>query len=304
MKFLKKREGPAQNLAYLGLMCALNCVMATLATLVPLSSFFVILLLPLVSALAIALTEDKYALVYLVAALGLSLSVTAYDITETLFYVLPAIVMGTFYGFLLKKGCPTAFLLVGSAAIQTGLNYAALPLIKLLSGQDFIVFMENLLGLAGEEWIDYILLSLIFAYSLIEVILSHLAMTPLMHKLGIVPSSDEKINYLYEILTILFGALAIGLGFAVIPVAYLALELSLYFLVFSLLTYFRKLPWWTYLLLGLAGGTGFVLFSCLYRFMPPYAGLLLGGVIAIFFAIPCLLVRLLFKSVPSDATPQ
>jgi hypothetical protein len=90
MKFLHQRKGAAQNLAFLGLMCALNSVVATLSTLVPLSSLFVIIFLPLVSSLTVILCEDKYALVYVIAAIALSLSVTAYDITATLFYIIPS----------------------------------------------------------------------------------------------------------------------------------------------------------------------------------------------------------------------
>jgi hypothetical protein len=88
-------------------MCALNAVVATLSTLVPLSSLFVIIFLPLVSVLTVILCEDKYAIIYLVAAIALSLGVTAYDITATLFYIIPAIVVGTLYGFLSKKNFPT-----------------------------------------------------------------------------------------------------------------------------------------------------------------------------------------------------
>ena len=83
MKFLHARTGSAQNLAFVALMCALNAVVATLSTLVPLSSLFVIIFLPLVSVLTVILCEDKYAIIYLVAAIALSLGVTAYDITAT-----------------------------------------------------------------------------------------------------------------------------------------------------------------------------------------------------------------------------
>ena len=168
MKFLHQRKGAAQNLAFLGLMCALNAVVATLSTLVPLSSLFVIIFLPLVSSLTVILCEDKYTLVYVVAAIALSLGVTAYDITSTLFYIIPAIIVGALYGFLLKKGFPTAYLIFVAALLEMGLNYAALPLIKLMTGKDFLATIVGLLGLADNTFIPKLYPTFIFAYSLMK----------------------------------------------------------------------------------------------------------------------------------------
>lgn len=303
MKILKQRTGPAANLAFLGLMCAVDAVMATLSTLVPLSALFVIIFLPLVSALTVIVCEDKYILVYLVAAIALSLGVTAYSIVETLFYIIPATMVGTLYGFLMKKGFPSAYLIFLCALLETGLNYAALPLIKLLSGQDFLLFMETLLGVAENPLTPYLIPGLIFLYSMMEVLLTHFVSLPLLKQFGIETKSLESFSWLYEVIAIAMGILAIGMGFAEISLGYCFLIASVFFLVYSILTYVRKLPAWTYVMLGVVGAAGWVLFACLYRFMPPYSGVLLLGIVTISFAIPCLIVRLLF-SVTKEVTKE
>jgi hypothetical protein len=302
MKFLHQRKGAAQNLAFLGLMCALNAVVATLSTLVPLSSLFVIIFLPLVSSLTVILCEDKYTLVYVIAAIALSLSVTAYDITATLFYIIPAIIVGALYGFLLKKGFPTAYLIFVAALLEMALNYAALPLIQLMTGKDFLATLVGLLGLGSDAFVPKLYPTLIFAYSLMEVVLSHLVTSSVITTLKIETPNYNGLTWIYEILAISFSICAIGVGFAEISWAYWCLSAGLYFLVFSLLTYIRKLPVWTYILLGVMGAAGWVLFACLYSLMGVQAGLLLLGLVTISFAIPCLIVRLLFRVTPSVTT--
>jgi len=295
MKFFHKRLGPSQNLAFVGLMCAVEAVLATIGTLLPLSSLLIIIFLPLVSAFTVIVCEDKYILIYLVAAIVLSLGVTAYDISETLFYIVPATIVGTIYGFLLKKGLPSAYLIFLCALIETGLNYAALPIIKLLSGQDFLVLLETMLGMIGEPIVPFLIPSFIFVYSLMEVVLSHVFGMPLLRSLGIKSWDLESFSWLYEVLTFLFSGMAIGVAFADISVGYCLLFAGLFFLAYSLLTFVRKLPWWTYVFLAVMGVGGWIVFVCLYHLMPPYTGMILLGIFTICFAIPCLIVRLLFK---------
>src|SRR5574344_1019017 len=304
MKFLHARTGSAQNLAFVALMCALNAVVATLSTLVPLSSLFVIIFLPLVSVLTVILCEDKYAIIYLVAAIALSLGVTAYDITATLFYIIPAIVVGTLYDFLSKKNFPLAYTIFVTSILEMGLNYAALPLIKLLSGQDFLLVIETLLGVEQNPVVPYLVPSLIFIYSLMEVILASITSSLVMQRFGLKQATEGKLSWLYSVLAISFSLVAIGLAFAEISWGYWGLFAGIYFLFYALWTYFRKLPVWTYILLGLSAVAGWVVFACFYRSFPPYAGPLLLGVVTISFAIPALIVRLLFRVTPPVTQPQ
>lgn len=295
MKFFRKRLGPSQNLAFIGLMCAVEAVLATLSTLLPLSSLLIIIFLPLVSAFTVIVCEDKYILIYLVAAIGLALGVTAYDIAETLFYIIPATIVGTIYGFLLKKGLPSAFLIFLCALIEMGLNYAALPLIKLISGQDFLILLETMLGVVDKPIVPFLVPGFIFVYSLMEVVLSHVFGMPLLHSLGIKTRDLESFSWLHEILAILFSGAAIGVAFADLSVGYCLLFAGIFFLSYSLLTFVRRLPWWTYVFLSVMGVGGWIIFVCLYRLMPSFAGMILLGVVTICFAIPCLIVRLLFR---------
>ncbi|MCI1245300.1 MAG: hypothetical protein LKG11_05100 [Bacilli bacterium] len=296
MKLFKRRTGSAQNLAFVGLMCAVDAVMATLSTLVPLSALFVIVFLPLVSALTVIVCEDRYILVYLVAAVALSLGVTAYDIAATLFYIIPATIVGTLYGFLLKKGFPSALLIFLCALAEMGLNYAALPLIKLVSGVDFIAFLTTALGLSSNAAFPYFVPSLILLYSLVEVLLSNIISVPLLSDFGIKTNDWQLYSWVYDILSLSFSMIAIGLAFAEISLGYCFLVAAIFFTIYSLLAYFRKLPAWTYLMLGLFLAAGWMAFAFLYQKMPSYSGLLLGGIVTTALTIPSLIVRLSFKA--------
>ena len=129
MKFFSERRTPSQNIAFLAIAAALNAIFSLLIHFVPLSDFVVLLFLPLISAMVGLLCEKKYLPVYLVAALGVSLAVTAYDISTTLFYVVPAILSGTAYGFFYHKSWPLPYVLLGTAIITMALNYVSLSFI-------------------------------------------------------------------------------------------------------------------------------------------------------------------------------
>jgi hypothetical protein len=103
MKVFSPRETSAQNIAYISIMASIDVVFALFATFFPFGAIFLMLLLPLPSAVAAYYCKNRYIPVYLLASIGLSLIATIWDFQLTLFYAIPAICSGTLYGFLKQK---------------------------------------------------------------------------------------------------------------------------------------------------------------------------------------------------------
>jgi hypothetical protein len=296
VNFLSERHGPAQNLAFLGIICALDAVLAVLASFVPLSSFFIVVLLPLISALAIILCEDKYVPVYVIAAIALVLGTTAYDLQETFFYVIPAIVDGSLYGFLLKKKLPWAYVIFASALLEMGFNYLSIPIIEGLYGIDPIEAGEAFLKV--DPALGSILLpAFFFSLGLGEAAVSHFATSFFFSKFKLVFPQKEKLTFIYPILCIIFANLALFLPFANLAWAYFFLVTALYWAVFSFVLLISQPVIWIYIPLGLLETASVIVFACTYRFYPHGSGLTLSAIFFLSIAIPALAGSLLLKGV-------
>lgn len=175
------RKTPIQNIAFMSMMAALNIIFSLLASFFPLAGLFIMIFLPLASALTAYYCQARYYPVYVVASLGLSIAVTAWDFSNTLFYLLPSLISGVAYGFFKKCGLPTSLTLFFVSLLNTGLTYLSLSLIELIYEIDMIGFLLGLLGLSENEYILYGVPAFIYAYSLSQSSLSNLfiEITPL-----------------------------------------------------------------------------------------------------------------------------
>lgn len=294
MELLLPRKTPAQNLAFLSIMAAVNAVMAIIATLLPLSAFFIILVLPLVSALAAVYCEDKYLLPYAVGASLVAVGATAYNLESTIFYVIPAIISGCFYGFLLKKQVPVVLLVFLSALLELGLNYAALPLIKAMYDVDVIEAGLKILGLAGKDWILIIVPTFLFGYALAEASISHLLITGIINKFSL-PKIVYGLDWIPALFSLLFSFIALSLGFINLIAAYLFLAFGIYFMVFGIIPLLKHNPAWIYVVFVGLAFLSFYLFAYFYSLMPAHGGLLLISLFLISVSASSLLSSLLLK---------
>ncbi len=293
MNFFSKRKTPAQNLAFMGIMAAANAILAVIATFVPLSAFFIVLFLPLASALVGELCENKYLLPYVLAASLVALSVTAYDLGATLFYIIPAIISGVFYGYMAKRQSPVSLLIFSTALVELALNYAALPLINGLYQIDMIEVGKTVLGLSGNSEVDIIVPTFIFGYGLAEASLSHFFLQLFFQKTDISFTENDFFKVSCPIAGVAFAGLALGFGFIVIPIAYLFLAFGIYFAVFSLVSLFEKNVWWLYLLVGILLLGSLYGVAAFYSLMPKDAGLLLISLFLLSVDGPSLISTLL-----------
>jgi hypothetical protein len=301
MRFFRPRVSASENLAFAGMMAGVDAVVALVATFFPFSGLFITIALPLISALAAVLCADVYIPIYLFAAIGASLAFTAWSIQETIFYVIPAIIVGSVYGYLAKKKFPASFAIFVSALVETGLTYLSLPIIQLLYGVDMIAFAKGLLGFTSYTYIDQIIPTFFFAYGLAEAGLSHFFMQSELIKFSISFAEEGKYELYFPIVGLVSGLVALSAAFYCVPLGYLLFAVSIYFSTFSVQVFIEKKVWWIYVLLGSLFVAAFFLFAALYHLFPDPSGLLLIELFAFAIDIPSFLGTLLLRSSKGSA---
>jgi hypothetical protein len=293
MKFFRKRITPSENIAFMGVMCAVDAVFALLG-LLPFSDLVIVLILPLVSAWVGLLCDKRYLSLYLLASCGVVIAVTCYDVGGTLFYTIPAILSGTLYGFLAKIKIPVSFLVFATALLGMGLNYASLPLIRGLYDIDMIASIKTMLGLNAYRYVDDIIPMFVFGYSLAQAGITHLVIQIVFSSFDFQYPEEESLSFLYPILAICFSVMAVALALSVVALGYVFWAIGVYFTSFSLLQLFKKNPWWIiFLSIILLLGSVYA-FAAFYSSFPADSGFLLSSLFLISLDTPSLLSSLLW----------
>lgn len=275
MSFFKERTTPTQNIAFLSLMAAVNALLAVLLAFVPLSDLFVVLVLPLVSAMVGLLCQKQYLPIYAIAAIGVSLATSAYNMQATFFYVIPAILSGTLYGFLYHSKQPLPYLILYTALLELGMMALSILIIKGIYENDIIAFFLHVLGLTNHPYIHDIVPAFLLTYALAQTAISHFVIQGFFSRFHLEEKSNEKLLLSYPIGAIC--AVVLALSFIVYSPAtsYFFLVLALYLTAFSSLLFVTKFAWWVYLVLGVMELLSLYGFASLYSLVPADGGLVL-----------------------------
>ena len=290
MKAFKEKETPIQNIAYLGVLCAIVALFTLVIEFVPFSALPSMLFIPLISVFATACTKEKYNWIYLVSALLVSFIVSINNYIDTLFYVFPPLISGFFYGYLRKKGCPTILLIFASASLTMGLHYLSIPLIRAIYQIDMIPSTLKLLGLDKIINILYVVPSFIFSLSLGEFGLSFLIIELIEKRIG--DTSDDNHKFLYVFLSLFFSITTMLFAFYVPSLAFLSLVISFYFGLASTLFFLTKGKYYNYVLLIVFLISSLFLFAYFYKKMPMNTGLTLISLPIVAFDLSNLLIGL------------
>jgi hypothetical protein len=279
----------------MALLGAIDAVFSLLATLIPFSDILVVLFLPLVSALSGCYLQGKYVPLYIVASIALCLIVSCYDLGAVLFYVIPAILSGSLYGFLIDKKIPVSLTIFVVALLEMGLNYLMLPLVEAIYQINMIDSMKAIFGFTYYKHIDDIVPMLIFGFSLAQTALSHFFIVGILENFKKQITPENVYDRWKPILGILFGALGIGFAFVNVPSAYIFLAFSIYFGLLSIPALIKPLPWWVFLIFGFLEGGSIYAFAILNPFFPNDTSLLLSSLFFISLDTPSLISSLLLS---------
>ena len=111
MSLLKKRETPVQNIAYIGIMAAVNAVFVLISSLLPILFILLVFILPLTSVIVTMYCKKFYIPAYFIVTLALTFAITAgFSIFDTFIYVFPSLVTGCLFGLLIEKNVPGIYI--------------------------------------------------------------------------------------------------------------------------------------------------------------------------------------------------
>ncbi len=232
MRKLKERETPSQSIAFLGIMAGVCVVFSLISALVPFFTIAAIFILPVTSSLGTRLTKAKYSVPFLLATSALMIGVSAFNISETIFYLIPSVLCGGLYGILMRAKAPTTYTILGVSFLSLGLNYLAVPILKALTGLNPIETTITLLGLNSYENVLVAFPAVLLALGLVQSVLSHFLIVFIHGRLDI---EENKTSCLLDgIAALIFGAIAMSAGLFVLELGYIALVASLYFFAITI----------------------------------------------------------------------
>lgn len=281
MKLIYQRENLVKSIPLMALMAAINIIIAELAALSLFASIFLILVLPLTSAIVELCCKDRYFPIYAVATFGLSLALTFWNLETTIFYVFPAIVTGYIFGLLAKHKIPAVWSIFAATLAQTGITYGLIPLINFIFQIDLVDTFKIVFHLQEMVYIDYIVPTFIFLISLIQTSLSQIVVSVELVKFGI---KEEKV-FISDVAAfgsgILFGLLIIPFYFFNLKFAYVYLAISIYFAVYALTMTFSNKKFLELIPSGVALIINIVLFVLLNSYLKEASQFLLFGFLSL-----------------------
>lgn len=226
MSIFQKRESPIQNIAYMGIMAAINVIAIVMMNYVlPVLFLPFALFMPLTSTVVTLLCKKRYFPIYAIATIGLCFLVSINNISDTLFYVIPSVISGFAFGMLIEYRMPSPISIFITGLIYTGLSYASIPLIEAIYGQNMIVVVATIFGLGDYQYLYYVVPSFIFVIGLIQATVTYGLIVSQLPKIGM-EKEERDIPYLYEGIGLLGSLLSLFAYF-------FFKEFCLFFLIFA-----------------------------------------------------------------------
>ena len=274
MALLKKKTSLVHHITYMGIMAAINLLFIVLATYLPFLMFIPIIFLPFASAIVSYYCLKRYYPIYAVATIGLCL---IFNINDTIFYVIPAIITGFFIGYLLTKRVNPFWLILVSTVIESALTFAFIPLINVISNVNIVETFISAFKLDSFAYKTELTYLFIFFISLIQCGLTHFVLLSDAKKIGIEINTVVNSYAPYIIGLEISLILMFVLSLFYLPLALIFLAISLYFSIFLLIDILVSKKIIIYVLLVVLFLVAFFSFAIFYtKVIAPFGILLMG----------------------------
>ena len=283
MALLQKKTTLVHHITYMGIMTAINLIFIVLATYVPFLMFIPIIFLPFASAIVSYYCLKRYYIIYAVASIGLCL---IFNINDTIFYVVPAVIAGFVIGVMLNKRINPFWLILVSTIIESALTFAFIPLINVISNVDIVSAFISAFRLDSFAYKTELTYLFIFFISLLQCGLTHFVLLSDAKKIGIEinVTVDSFAPYIIGLELMLILSLTFALFY--LPLALIFLAISLYFALFLLIDILVSKKIIIYVLLVVLLLVAFFSFAVLYtKLIAPF-----GILLIVFFPLAVLLV--------------
>ena len=158
-----------------------------------------------------------------------------FNISDTIFYVIPAIITGFMIGYLLDKRVNPFWLILISTIIESALTFAFIPLINIISNVNIVETFISAFKLDGFVYKNELTYLFIFFISLIQCGLTHFVLLSDARKIGIEITTTVNSYAPYIIgleITLLFVFI---FSLFYLPLALILLMIAIYFSIFLLI---------------------------------------------------------------------
>lgn len=286
MRLLKKQETIVQNIAYMGMMAAVNIVFVVMTYFIPFLLFVLVFLLPLCSAIISFYCKKIYFPFYFVVVTAICLLI---DFSDALFYVVPSLITGFIFGMMIEKKIPSIFIIATITVVQFGLSLLSIPLIELITKRNIVDDMAALFKLSDFEYLVYLKYTFIFFVAFTQTILTYLVMRSELIKFGMEFNDIIEKTIILDIVSIVFIGLSVLFGFLVPEICFIFILIAIMFVVYRLI----KLDYRNYKLyvieLAIIILSSIFFVAGLYRFITKPLGLLLFGIFPLLISLACII---------------
>lgn len=274
----KKKETLIQNIAFMSLMGAINLVITLLMTFIPFIVAITLIFLPLTSVLVTLYCHKRYYPLYLITTLGLCLLVTMYNITDTLFFVLPSMISGFLFGLLVEHKFPSIYLILVPSLVNLGFTYLSVPFIELIYGINFLNTIAAALSLSNFIYLDIITPSCVLLFCIIQSLFSYMVIKDELVKFMFEVNESpiyKNINIITNLVLLILMTIC---AFFYVPMSYIFFVLSIFITTYFFIDLFvTKNKIWIILNCATIVITFFT-FSICYQYVKSYHSLLLISV--------------------------
>lgn len=285
MSIFKKKETLIQNITYMAVMAAINVVFVLMTTFVPVLMFLIIFVLPLTSTIVTLFCKKRYFPIYAFATVGLCMLVTFWNISDTLFYVIPSIISGFLFGIMIIYKIHSLWVIFASSIIQLMFTYLMMPITKFLTGIDIVNVFSSAFGVNNFIYLSYLIPSFIFFLSLVQSSFSYIVIKEELPKFNY-QFKDHSLYLWSSYIALLLSSICV-LVFAFFngPIAFLFMMILIYFAIFIITNSIangNKVVW---ICLPIVGFIGVLVYASLYKLVASPINYLLISIIFILLAL-------------------
>lgn len=272
MAIFQKKTTLVHHITYMGLMSAINLIFIALANFLPMMMFLLVILLPFASTVVSYFCKKRFYIIYALATVGLCL---LFNISDTIFYVVPAIITGFLIGVLLDKRIHPFWLILSSSIINAALSLAFIPLIKLMTNVDLVETILKAFTLTSFAYKEELIYLFVYFLSLLQCALTHFVLLADAKKIGI--EINTHIAYFGQFIIGLEVSILCSLGFAFFykPLSFVFLLISFYFAIYLFIDLLLSKKVVVYVCLGALMIASFFVFALLFTKIEKPYGLLL-----------------------------
>lgn len=190
-----------RQLTYVALMSGINISFILLNWWIPLFSLVLAVAVPFSACLVRLKCNFRYSFLYFFCSLAIPILL---DFQTALFLLLPSVISGFLFGFLVLKKVHGFYLVTAVSLFQIGIQMLSVYLIRALYHVDMIEVYSGILGLEAQKFYDIFLL-FFFLFGLIQMLFCYFIIESEIEKFGYRIDETPRIFLSVTLETIFFS---------------------------------------------------------------------------------------------------